>query len=113
MDERKFRFHNGKYGAALAVRVVPRAKKDEIIGVLADGSLRIRLKAPPVEGKAFAVALEEGRGLMRFGRRQLLVDAHDHGRIGDDDATPVHDVGQLVEGPQVVLAGSLVDDLLL
>ena len=36
----------------LAVRVTPRAKKNEIAQVLEDGTVKIRLKAPPVEGKA-------------------------------------------------------------
>jgi uncharacterized protein (TIGR00251 family) len=34
------------------VRVVPRAPRDEIAGFLADGTLRVRLTAPPVEGRA-------------------------------------------------------------
>lgn len=35
----------------LAVRVTPRAARDEVIGWL-DGVLRVRLRAPPVEGQA-------------------------------------------------------------
>ncbi len=38
-------------GVTIVVRVVPRAKRDEIVGV-EDGALKIRLNAPPVEGKA-------------------------------------------------------------
>ncbi len=34
------------------VRVIPRAKKTEITSTLADGTLKIKLKAPPVDGKA-------------------------------------------------------------
>ncbi len=37
--------------AILTIRVVPRASKDEVAGVLGD-ALKIRLCAPPVEGKA-------------------------------------------------------------
>lgn len=49
---RKFRLHNGKYGAALTVRVTPRARKSEVGGILEDGTIRIRIQEPPVEGKA-------------------------------------------------------------
>lgn len=49
---RKFKLHNGRTGAALTIRVTPRARKTEISGFREDGSLRIRVSAPPVEGKA-------------------------------------------------------------
>ncbi len=38
-------------GVTFAVKVVPRAKRDEIVGVEGD-ALKVRLNAPPVEGKA-------------------------------------------------------------
>jgi len=34
------------------VRVVTRASKNEIVGEMADGSLKVRLTAAPVDGKA-------------------------------------------------------------
>jgi uncharacterized protein (TIGR00251 family) len=37
----------------LAVRLQPRAKRDEIVG-LRDGRLAVRVSAPPVDGKANA-----------------------------------------------------------
>ena len=36
----------------LDVRVQPRASRDEIVGFQADGRLKIRITAPPVDGKA-------------------------------------------------------------
>jgi len=36
----------------LAVRVTPRASKNKIIDVLSDGTVKVHLAAPPVEGKA-------------------------------------------------------------
>lgn len=36
----------------LMVKVTPRAKSNEISEVLQDGTLKIRLTAPPVDGKA-------------------------------------------------------------
>jgi uncharacterized protein (TIGR00251 family) len=38
-------------GIRLTVQITPNAKKSEVIGVLGD-ALRIRLQAPPIEGKA-------------------------------------------------------------
>ena len=38
-------------GCVVNVRVIPRASKDQIQGVLGD-ALKIRLQAPPVDGKA-------------------------------------------------------------
>ncbi len=50
--ERKFQMHDGKKGAALAIRVTPRASRNEIAEVLSDGTVKVRLTAPPVEGQA-------------------------------------------------------------
>ena len=36
----------------LSVRVQPRASRDEVLDVGADGALRVRVCAPPVEGAA-------------------------------------------------------------
>lgn len=36
----------------LPVRVIPNASRTEIVGWMADGSLKIKLAAPPVDGKA-------------------------------------------------------------
>ena len=49
---RKFKLHSGKSGAALTLRITPRARKTEFAGVLEDGILRVRVAAPTVEGKA-------------------------------------------------------------
>ena len=52
-------------GVLLSVRVVPRAKRDAVEGILGD-EIRIRLAAPPVEGRANAA-------LLRFLGRKLGV----------------------------------------
>lgn len=38
--------------AVFSVRVKPRATKDRVVGLLADGTVKIELAAPPVNGKA-------------------------------------------------------------
>ena len=45
MAERNFRLHDGKHGAALAVRVTPRASNNEIIEIQSDGTVKVRLTA--------------------------------------------------------------------
>jgi uncharacterized protein (TIGR00251 family) len=55
---RRFRFHDGRVGAAMTLHVTPKARKNEISGILADGTLKVRLTAPPVEGAANKALLE-------------------------------------------------------
>jgi uncharacterized protein (TIGR00251 family) len=49
---RKFNLHDATGGAALTIRVTPRARKTEFAGILEDGTVRVRVQSPPVEGKA-------------------------------------------------------------
>jgi len=44
-------------GVSFSVRVTPRARRNEIAGVVGD-VLKVNLKAPPVEGKANAALVE-------------------------------------------------------
>jgi uncharacterized protein (TIGR00251 family) len=43
---------DAKQGAAFTVKIVPKANKTEIVGIQSDGTIKIRLMAPPVEGQA-------------------------------------------------------------
>lgn len=52
MAPRKYHLHDGGRGAALAVRVTPRASRNEIVGILSDGTVKVHLTAPPLEGRA-------------------------------------------------------------
>jgi uncharacterized protein (TIGR00251 family) len=36
----------------IKIRVLPRSSKNEVVGKMADGTLKIKLTAPPVDGKA-------------------------------------------------------------
>ena len=49
---------NGRKGAALALRVTPRARKNEIVGILSDGRIKVHLTTPPLEGRANAALLK-------------------------------------------------------
>jgi uncharacterized protein (TIGR00251 family) len=51
MSSRKFHLHDGRRGAALAVRVTPRASRNEITEIMPDGTVKVRLTAPLAEGE--------------------------------------------------------------
>ncbi len=52
MGAKREGIRGGGTGAALAIRVTPGASKNEIAAILDDGTLRIRLTAPALEGRA-------------------------------------------------------------
>jgi uncharacterized protein len=56
--ERNFKLHDGNFGAAITVRITPRMAKNEIVEILDDGTVKIRLTAPPVDGKANQCLIE-------------------------------------------------------
>src|SRR5215510_3025457 len=58
MADRKFKMHNGQKGSALAIRVTPRASRNEVVEILDDGTVRVRLAASPADEEANAALLE-------------------------------------------------------
>jgi uncharacterized protein YggU (UPF0235/DUF167 family) len=47
MTDRNFHLHDGQKGAALAIRITPRATHNQVTEILHDGTIRIRLTAAP------------------------------------------------------------------
>ena len=52
MTDRKFNLHDGKKGSALAVRVTPRASRNEIVELLDDGTIKVRIASSPADQEA-------------------------------------------------------------
>jgi len=46
---RNFNLHNGQRGSALAVRVTPRASRNQIVGMLEDGTIKVHLASEAAE----------------------------------------------------------------
>jgi uncharacterized protein len=95
MVRRNFRLHDGKKGAALALRVTPRASKNEIVEILSDGTVKIHLTAPPVEGKANEALLRFLAEVLDVPLSRLDIVAGEGGRdklvsITDMDAAMLH-----------------------
>ena len=80
MPGQKFQLHDGESGAALAIRVQPRAKKNEISGILSDGTIKVRLTAPPVEGKANLALIDFLSAALQVPKSKIEILAGHSGR---------------------------------
>jgi uncharacterized protein len=70
-------------GAWLMVRVVTRASRTALAGVIgegADAAVKIALQAPPVEGRANEALVEFLAGLLDVRRSGISIVAGEHGR---------------------------------
>ncbi len=93
--QRKFEFHDGKSGSSLAVRVTPRASKNEIVEILDDGTIRVRLTAPPADSEANAALVGYLSHVLGVAASKLEIVAGVTGRdkliaVLDLDAETVH-----------------------
>ena len=68
-------FTNPKRGAAISVKVSPRAKRTEVAGVMDDGTIKIRLAAPPVDGAANQELIKFLAQALRLPARQIDIIA--------------------------------------
>jgi hypothetical protein len=97
VDTRQFHLHDGQKGSALAIRITPRARKNEIVDILNDGTVKIRLTAPPVEGKANQALVEFLAEVLNVPQSKIDIVAGMTGRdklvsiVGLDPAT-VHEL---------------------
>lgn len=96
MSSRQYHLHNGKKGSALAIRVTPRASRNEISEILSDGTVKIRLTAPPVEGKANQALIDFLADVLEIPRARIEIVAGTTGKdklvsILDLDAETVHE----------------------
>ena len=70
-------------GARFLVRVVPRASRTAVAGVVGEGSaaaLKIALHAPPVEGRANAALIEFLSELLSVRRADIAIAGGEHAR---------------------------------
>ena len=95
MARKEFYLHDGKKGAALAIRVTPRARRNEIVEVLSDGTVKIRLTAPPDEGESNQALVNFLSDVLNVPSARIEIVAGTTGRdklvsILDLDADTVH-----------------------
>jgi uncharacterized protein len=94
MSNKNYRLHDGQKGAALAIRVTPRASKNEIAEVLSDGTVKVRLVAS-AEADANQALLTFLSDVLGVAATKLEIVAGANGRdklvsVLDLDANSVH-----------------------
>lgn len=64
----------------IKVRVIPRAKINEISGLMEDGVLKVRLTAPPVDGKANKALIKLLAKALGVSASQISISSGEHSR---------------------------------
>lgn len=99
MKDRKFNLHNGQSGAAITVRVTPKAARNEISEVLDDGTIEIRLKTPKVDGQSNQALLEFLAEILSVKLSQLEIVA---GLSGSDKLITILDLDKALVQERVL-----------
>ncbi|MDA1330500.1 MAG: DUF167 domain-containing protein [Chloroflexi bacterium] len=86
---REAKFSGGEKGIVLAIRVIPRARRDEIAEVLSDQTIKIRLTAPPVEGKTNQALVKFLSDVLSVSKARIEIVA---GATGRDKLVSVMDI---------------------
>lgn len=89
MTDRQFKLHGGQRGSALAVRVTPRASRNEIVEVLDDGTIKVRLATPPADNEANEALINFLAEILGVPKSQLEIVA---GEVGRDKLVSVVDM---------------------
>jgi uncharacterized protein (TIGR00251 family) len=80
MADRKFNLHSGQKGSALAVRVTPRASRNEIVEVLEDGTIKVRIAAAPSDEESNVALIEFLAEILGIPKSRLDIVAGEAGR---------------------------------
>ncbi len=89
MATREFRLHNGKRGAAIAVRITPKSSRNEITGILPDGTIKVRLTEATSDLRSNDVLLTFFSEVLGVNKNKLEIVA---GETGNDKLISVIDM---------------------
>jgi uncharacterized protein len=98
MKEREYNLHDGQTGSAITVRVTPRSIRNEISEILDDGTLKVRLTAPPVEEKTNQALIEFLAQVLEVKESQIEIVA---GLVGKDKLVTVTNIDTHVVNERV------------
>ena len=89
MAARNFHLHDSKGGSALAVRITPRARKNEIVGISDDGTVRVRLTSPAAEEESNPALIDFFAEILGVSPESIEIVA---GRTGRDKLISILDL---------------------
>ncbi|NWF63376.1 MAG: DUF167 domain-containing protein [Chloroflexi bacterium] len=92
---RQYVLHDGKRGSALALRVTPRASRNEIAGVLNDGTIKVHIAADPGDAAVNAEVIAFLAEVLGVPKSRVEIVAGESGRdklvsILDMDTATAH-----------------------
>lgn len=92
---RKYVLHDGKRGAAIGVRVTPRASRNQIAGVMNDGTIKVYISANPDDDEGNSELLSFLSEVLGVPKTRMEIVAGENGRdklisILDMDAQTAH-----------------------
>ena len=95
MKAREFHFHDSRGGSSLAVRVTPRSTRNEIVEIISDGTIRIRLTSGASDTESNPALIAFLAKILEVSPQRLEIVAGITGRdklvaILDMDAEAVH-----------------------
>ena len=93
MKDREFNLHDGKSGAAITVRVTPKASRNEVSEILDDGTIKVRLTAASNEAKGNHVLLAFLAEVLQVSPGQLEIVA---GMTGNDKLITITDLDKSI-----------------
>lgn len=100
MPKHRFHLHDGRKGAAIAVRVTPRASRNQIVSIQNDGTVKVHLTAAPVDGEANEALIRFLAEVLGVARSRIEIVAGATGRdklisVLDMDSETLH--GKIME----------------
>lgn len=99
MKDRDYRLHDGKSGAAITVRVVSRASKNEIGEILADGTVTVRLTNPDGDARLNQALIAYLADILQVKKDQLEIVA---GLSGADKLVTITDLDKSLVNDRIM-----------
>ena len=80
MTSREYNLHDGQSGAALAVRLTPKASRDAVAGIMDDGTIKVHVTAMPEGGEDNQAMTKLLAGVLDISEKDIAIVAGEVGR---------------------------------